>query len=172
MHPAATDPDLSAFRDRPDFKIPVSVLVVVYCAELEVLLLERADRPGYWQSVTGSKDCVNEDLESTACRELHEETGIEVGSNAVARAALVDWDQRHVYPIHPAWRYRYAPGVIRNVEHVFGVCVPRDIAVTLALREHLQYRWLPWKEAAVACSSHTNAQAIRGLPLRAGAGPA
>lgn len=169
MHPLATDPDLSALRDRPAFKIPVSVLVVVYTAELEVLLLERADRPGWWQSVTGSMDPLDENSVRTAWRELGEETGIVPGSNGVARAALVDWDQRDVYPILPAWRQRYAPGVHHNVEHVFGVCVPRGIAVTVAPAEHLQYRWLAWQEAAGACFSHTNAQAIRALPLRAGA---
>ena len=35
-------------------KLPVSVLVVVHTEALDVLLLERAARPGYWQSVTGS----------------------------------------------------------------------------------------------------------------------
>ena len=169
MHRLANDAQPPAYGVRPAAKkIPVSVLVVVYCVELEVLLLERADRPGYWQSVTGSKDDMSEDLVSTAARELREETGIEVGGNVLPRTALIDWDQRNVYEIHPAWRDRYAAGITHNVEHVFGVCVPRDSAVKVAPGEHLQYRWLTWRAAADACFSHTNANAIRQLPLRAG----
>ena len=57
-------------------KIPESVLVVIYTPALDVLLIERADAPGFWQSVTGSKDAVDEPLASTAMREVAEETGI------------------------------------------------------------------------------------------------
>ena len=49
------------------YKIPVSVLVVVYTADLEILLLERTDRDGFWQSVTGSRE-LNESLDQTAVR--------------------------------------------------------------------------------------------------------
>ena len=38
------------------YKLPLSVLVIVHTASRDVLLLERALRPGYWQSVTGSVD--------------------------------------------------------------------------------------------------------------------
>src|SRR5512145_1520230 len=38
------------------FKQPVSVLVVIYTAALDVLLLERSAHPGFWQSVTGSRE--------------------------------------------------------------------------------------------------------------------
>ena len=147
-------------------KIPESVLVVIYSPALEVLLIERADRPGYWQSVTGSKDRVDEALGDTAIREVFEETGIVVGSEAVPRANLEDWDTRTVYEIYPIWRHRYAVGVTHNTEHVFGLLVPRDIAVQLAPREHVRYRWLPWDEAARACFSSSNAHAIRQLPQR------
>ncbi|MFT3664459.1 dihydroneopterin triphosphate diphosphatase [Piscinibacter sp.] len=145
-------------------KIPESVLVVIHTREREVLLIERADAPGTWQSVTGSKDREDERFEQTAIREVAEETGIVVGSPAVPRAALVDWNLRNVYDIFPAWRHRYAPGVTRNTEHVFGLVVPRDIAVTLSPREHLAWRWLPWREAADACFSFSNAEAILHLP--------
>jgi dATP pyrophosphohydrolase len=149
--------------DRP-YKIPESVLVVIHTADLDVLLLERADRPGFWQSVTGSKDAVEEDLEQTAVREVAEETGIVVGSAQVPSSQLRDWQLRNVYEIYPVWRHRYAPGVLHNTEHVFGLRVPRDIEVRLAPREHLRFKWLPWREAADRCFSSSNAEAILMLP--------
>lgn len=149
--------------DRP-FKIPESVLVVVHTVDLEVLLIERADKPGFWQSVTGSKDSVEEDLEQTAVREVAEETGIVIGSSLVPRANLRDWALANVYEIYPVWRHRYAPGVTHNTEHVFGLRVPRDCAVTLAPREHTRFEWLPWREAADRCFSSSNAEAILMLP--------
>jgi len=151
----------------PVYKIPESVLVVIHSADLQVLLIERADKPGFWQSVTGSKDAVDEPLVDTAVREVFEETGIRIGSERVPMANLRDWQLSNVYEIYPVWRHRYAPGVTRNTEHVFGLQVPRDIAVTLAPREHLQHRWLPWREAADLCFSPSNAEAILQLPRHA-----
>jgi dihydroneopterin triphosphate diphosphatase len=147
-------------------KIPESVLVVVHTAELEVLLIERADRPGYWQSVTGSKDRVDEPLVDTCVREVWEETGIRIGSAAVPAAALSDWALANVYEIYPIWRHRYAPGVTHNTEHVFGLCVPRATAVVLNPREHLRHQWLNWRAAADACFSPSNAEAILQLSQR------
>lgn len=141
------------------YKIPESVLVVIYTPELDVLLLERADKPGFWQSVTGSKDSMDEPLVETAIREVAEETGIDATA-----FALKDWALSNIYEIYPVWRHRYAPGVTHNTEHVFGLCVRRDVAVTLAPREHLRYRWLPWREAADQCFSASNAEAILQLP--------
>lgn len=151
----------------PAYKIPESVLVVIHSADLQVLLIERADKPGFWQSVTGSKDEPDEPLAGTAVREVFEETGIRIGSDQVPIANLSDWQLSNVYEIYPVWRHRYAPGVTRNTEHVFGLCVPRDIAITLAPREHLQHRWLPWREAADLCFSPSNAEAILQLPRHA-----
>jgi dihydroneopterin triphosphate diphosphatase len=145
-------------------KIPESVLVVIHTADLQVLLIERADRPGFWQSVTGSKDAIEELLFDTAQREVLEETGIAIGSPAVPLHHLRDWNLRNVYEIYPVWRHRYAPGVTHNTEHVFGLQVPRDVAITLAPREHLQYEWLPWREAADRCFSPSNAEAVMQLP--------
>lgn len=142
-------------------KIPESVLVVIHTPELEVLLIERADRPGYWQSVTGSLDSADEALEHTAARELFEETGIVADGNAIR---LHDWHLSNVYEIYPVWRHRYAPGVTRNTEHVFSVCVPRSTPIVLAPREHLRYAWLPYLEAAERCFSSSNAEAILQLP--------
>ena len=147
-----------------DYKIPESVLVVIHSADLHVLLIERADKPGFWQSVTGSKDTLDEPLQLTAVREVFEETGIAIGGDQVALNSLRDWQLSNVYTIYPAWRQRYAPGVTQNTEHVFGLCVPRDITITLAPREHLQHRWMPWREAADQCFSPSNAEAILQLP--------
>lgn len=138
-------------------KIPRSVLVVIHTPALEVLLIERADRPGFWQSVTGSLDAEDEALDATARREVQEETGITTG-------LLRDWNQTNVYEIFPNWRHRYAPGVTHNTEHVFGLTVPAGTPVVLAPREHLQHQWLPWREAAARCFSPSNAQAILQLP--------
>ncbi len=145
------------------YKIPVSVLVVVHTPELHVLLLERADRPGFWQSVTGSQD-EGETLEQTAVREIQEETGLDA-----ARHRLLDWHQQNRYEIYQRWRHRYAPGVTHNIEHVFGLKVPVLLAVTLAPKEQLRYEWLPWREAADKVFSWSNAEAIRELPQRVAA---
>ena len=145
-------------------KIPESVLVVIHTPALDVLLIERADKPGFWQSVTGSKDSLDEPTLDTAIREVAEETGIVVGSPAVPLSALQDWGLRNVYEIYPVWRHRYAPGVTHNTEHVFGLTVPAGTPVVLAPREHLQFVWLPWREAADRCFSPSNAEAVLHLP--------
>ncbi|WDZ96414.1 dihydroneopterin triphosphate diphosphatase [Herbaspirillum sp. WKF16] len=156
------------------YKIPESVLVVIHTAQREVLLIERADKPGFWQSVTGSKDTPEEDLSETARREVQEETGILVRAPGVESGHgegrrlpaenLRDWQLSNIYEIYPVWRHRYAPGVTKNTEHVFGLLVPRDIPITLAPREHTRHEWLPLREAADRCFSPSNAEAILQLP--------
>lgn len=171
------------------FKIPQSVLVVIHTPALEVLLIERFDAPGYWQSVTGSKDTPDEPLIETARREVAEETGILVASEAIPAGAsaeaaglpatqadgiarphlipaamLRDWHLSNIYEIYPVWRHRYAPGVTQNTEYVFGLTVPRETPITLSPREHTAYQWLPWREAADKCFSPSNAEAILQLP--------
>ncbi len=167
------------------YKIPESVLVIIYTTGLDVLLIERADKPAFWQSVTGSKDTLDEPLHETAIREVAEETGIFVGDSntSVASACLPqlstakesvnavvplnnlhDWQLSNVYEIYPVWRHRYAPGITQNTEHVFSLLVPRDIPITLAPREHVNYLWMPYREAADKCFSPSNAEAILQLP--------
>ncbi|HEY4541906.1 MAG TPA: dihydroneopterin triphosphate diphosphatase [Noviherbaspirillum sp.] len=153
------------------YKLPESVLVVIHTPDLQVLLIERADKPGFWQSVTGSKDTEHESLEQTAIREVAEETGIRItdhplAANEVHTSNLTNWHLSNIYEIYPVWRHRYAPGVTKNTEHVFGLCVPRDIPITLAPREHLRHLWLPYREAADRCFSPSNAEAILHLPSR------
>ena len=142
------------------FKIPRSVLVVIHTPALEVLLIERADKPGFWQSVTGSLDREDEPLQATAWREVAEETGITPATGGTLR----DWQIENVYEIYPTWRHRYAPGVTHNTEHVFGLTVPGRVPVTLHPREHLAHVWLPWQDAAARCFSPSNADAILQLP--------
>jgi dATP pyrophosphohydrolase len=141
------------------FKIPQSVLVVIHTPALEVLLINRTDVPGYWQSVTGSIDHADEPFEQAAIREVREETGIDS-----ALGTLTDWGLENVYDIYPHYLHRYAPGVWRNREHVFGLCVPAGTPVTLNPREHTAYQWLPYRQAADTCFSPSNAEAILMLP--------
>lgn len=148
----------------PAGKIPQSVLVVIHTAALEVLLLERADHPGFWQSVTGSLDTPDEPPRAACAREVAEETGL-----AIEPDRFDDWLLEHRYAIFAEWRHRYAPGVTHNTEHVFGLRVDRPFQPRLAPREHRASRWLPWREAADACFSWTNAAAIRELPRRSSA---
>ncbi len=148
------------------YKIPESVLVVIHTPDLQVLLIERADPPGFWQSVTGSKDRLDEPAAETARREVLEETGFDI--DAVG-GVLTDWQLANVYDIYPRWRHRYAPGVTRNTEHVFGLQLPSALTPTLAPREHLSWQWLPWREAADRCFSPSNAEAVLQLPRLADA---
>lgn len=140
-------------------KQPISVLVVIHTPSRDVLLLERAKHPGYWQSVTGSREG-DESLIDTARREVAEETGIRADA-----ADLVDWHLSNTFEIYPLWRHRYADGVTHNVEHVFSLCLPTRIDVQTAADEHRAWRWLPQREAAAACFSWTNRDAILMLPV-------
>ena len=142
-------------------KIPISVLVVIYKSNRDVLLIERADRSGFWQSVTGSLDAPDEDLALAATREVFEETGIAV--DLLPKGALQNMHQQIEYEIYPEWRFRYAPGVTRNIEHWFALQVPDDTLVKLAPREHVAYEWLPFVEAAKKCFSPSNGEAILKL---------
>jgi len=141
------------------FKQPISVLVVIYTPDLQVLLLERADHPGYWQSVTGSCD-PGETLRQTAVREVREETGLDA-----EKYALTDWNRQFDFEIFEEWRHRYAPGVTHNTEHVFGLELPQPLSVTVEPREHLGFIWLPHEEAAHKVFSWTNAAAIERLRI-------
>ncbi len=157
-----------------EYKRPISVLVVIYTAPStgsatgaragdngrQALLLERADYPGYWQSVTGSCE-PGEALRDTAVREVSEETGIDA-----TLYALTDWHLQNVYDIYPQWRYRYAPGVTQNTEHVFGLKLPHPVAVELDPNEHLNFQWLEWHDAAEKVFSPSNRAAILQLAER------
>jgi dihydroneopterin triphosphate diphosphatase len=142
-------------------KKPVSVLVLIHTPALEILLLERTSRPGFWQSVTGSQEGP-ESLAETALREVREETGIDADAQQ-----LVDWRLSNRYEIFPEWRHRYGPGVTENVEHVFSLRLPEPLPVMLSPSEHLASQWLPWQQAAATCFSWSNRDAILMLGLGA-----
>jgi dihydroneopterin triphosphate diphosphatase len=144
----------------PHYKQPISALIVIYTPALDVLLLERADFPGYWQSVTGSRNG-DESLRQTAIREVGEETGLDAN-----RYELTDWNTQNVYEIYRQWLHRYPPGTTHNTEHVFGLQLPEAVEVELAPREHLRYQWLPWQAAADKVFSPSNRAAILQLPER------
>ncbi len=141
------------------FKIPRSVLVVIHTANLQIVLLERLGKPGYWQSVTGSQQA-GESLEATARREVAEETGLDTRS-----VPLHDWRLRNEYRIFPEWRWRYAPGITRNTEHVFSLELPNLVDIAISPNEHSAYRWVDYQEAATQCFSWSNRDALRLLPI-------
>jgi len=144
----------------PRYKQPVSVLVVIHTPKLDVLLLERADHPGYWQSVTGSCE-QGETLTETAIREVREETGLDA-----THFRLTDWKLQNIYEIYPHWRFRYPPDTSQNTEHVFALEVPQPLPVQLAPQEHLSFQWLAWQDAADRVFSPSNRSAILQLPER------
>lgn len=147
------------------YKIPASVLVVIYTTAHHVLLLRRTAGDGlggeFWQSVTGSKDCADEPWEEVAVREVWEETGIDARAPG---CQLHDWGLENRYPIYPQWLHRYAPDVAMNTERVWGLEVPSYVQVTLNPREHTAFAWHPWREAADRCYAPSNAEAILHLP--------
>ncbi len=153
------------------FKIPQSVLVVIYTPALDVLLIRRADAweasQVFWQSVTGSKDAEDEAWATTAAREVLEETGIDCQPGTPLAAHLQDWNLENIYTIYPRWLHRYAASVTHNTERLFGLQVLEHVAVTLNPREHTAYQWLPYSEAADLCFSPSNAEAILSLPAMA-----
>ncbi len=142
------------------FKTPVSALVLIHTANLQVLIMERADKGGFWQSVTGSLEAA-ETPRQAAIREVLEETGLDA-----TQYDLQDWQASNTYEIYPHWRYRYAPGITTNVEHLFALELPKEITITLARDEHVQYEWVDWREAAKRVFSWTNVDALKRLGER------
>ncbi|HQS43435.1 MAG: dihydroneopterin triphosphate diphosphatase [Methylotenera sp. 24-45-7] len=142
------------------FKTPISALVLIHTTDLQVLIMERADKPGYWQSVTGSIEGDETPLQA-AVREVHEETGLDA-----LKYDLQDWQASNVYEIYPHWRHRYAPGVTENREHLFGLTLPAPLPIKLAPDEHLRYEWVDWREAAKRVFSWTNVDALKRLGER------
>ena len=139
----------------PPLRRPESVLIVIYTAGGEFLLLERRRPPGFWQSVTGSLEW-GEMPDDAARREVVEETGITQGL-----LRNLQWTQ--IYDILPSFGKKYAPGVTRNLEHAFALKLTSRVPVTLSPAEHSQYRWAPADAAADLASSESNRAVIRQL---------
>jgi len=144
------------------FKTPVSALVLIHTSDLQVLIMERADKAGFWQSVTGSIEA-GETPYDAAIREVFEETGLDA-----TQYPLEDWQCSNVYEIYPHWRHRYAPGVMHNTEHIFGLELPAPIPIRLEPNEHVRYEWVDWREAAKRVFSWTNVDALSKLGERHG----
>jgi dATP pyrophosphohydrolase len=142
----------------PRHKRPESVLVVVYTAAAEVLVLLRRQPPDFWQSVTGSLRWEETDPLDAARRELREETGL--GDEVM----VVDCGTVNRFPILPPWRHRYAPDATENIEHVFRVLLPERRPIVLNPAEHGEYEWLPRAVAAARVASYTDRDAILALP--------
>jgi len=139
------------------YKTPISALVLIHTPDLQVLIMERADKAGFWQSVTGSVEG-DENPYQAAIREVHEETGLDA-----LQYTLQDWHASNVYEIYPHWHYRYALGVTHNREHLFSLTVPGPLPIKLAPNEHVQYEWVDWREAAKRVFSWTNVDALKRL---------
>ncbi len=144
------------------FKTPVSALVLIHTNDLQVLIMERADKAGYWQSVTGSLEQGETPIQA-AIREVQEETGLDA-----TQYDLQDWQASNIYEIYPHWRHRYAPDVTHNTEHLFGLELPSPLPIKLAPDEHLRYEWVDWREAAKRVFSWTNIDALSKLGERHG----
>lgn len=144
------------------FKTPISALVLIHTEDLQVLIMERTDKKGFWQSVTGSLEQGETPLQA-AIREVQEETGLDA-----TQYQLQDWHATNVYEIYPHWRYRYASGVTHNTEHLFGLLLPKTLPIKMAPDEHVQYEWVDWHEAAKRVFSWTNIDALSKLGERHG----
>ena len=142
------------------YKTPISALVLIHTPDLQVLIMERTDKTGFWQSVTGSIEG-DETPREAAVREVREETGLDA-----IEYDFQDWQASNIYEIYPHWRHRYAPGVTENTEHLFGLCLPKPLAIKLAPDEHVRYEWVDWREAASRVFSWTNIDALKRLGTR------
>ena len=136
-------------------KIPISVLIIVYTKNKDILLLNKKGKDSMWQSITGSLQ-INEKPLDAAKRELFEETGI-VSNN------IIDCKKEHIFEIYEMWRHKYEDGITHNTEHVFKLELDDIIDIKLDSDEHDSFEWVTRVKAAEKVFSHTNRQAIFDL---------
>jgi dihydroneopterin triphosphate diphosphatase len=134
-------------------KRPESVLVLVYTPDAEILILERRQPTGFYQSVTGSLEW-GEGHAEAALRELREETGLDPETSPAPCHLEADFE------IHPAWRHRFPPGTESNHETVFCWRAPGPLPIRINPDEHVSWQWLPFDRALEAMSSWTNRRAL------------
>lgn len=144
------------------YRRPESVLVLIYDTQHQVLLLERSDVAGYWQSVTGSLE-PGETPAQAARRELFEETGLSESRSH----PLQDLRRQVRFTIPPRWQHRFAPHITTNLEHQFALQVPAGTPVRLSPDEHLRAAWLSAGQALKQVSSWSNREAIELVLCRA-----
>jgi len=141
--------------ERPEFKRPESILVVIHTLTDEALMLHRVAPSRFWQSVTGSLEAGEAPIDAVI-REIAEETGLQV-----APAQVHDWQLENRFAIPPRWAQRYAPGTTANTEHVFSLCLDAPCPVTIDADEHDEMRWMPIDEAVGLAWSWTNRDVLR-----------
>ncbi len=120
-----------------------SVQVVIFDDSLIkplYLLLRRTDeRGGFWQPVTGKiKKKQSELPKEAAIREVFEETGLE--------GELLDLDYIHSFYIEPQFLKKPQTKPQTNLEYSFALRTKKQ-AVKLSPKEHIDFEWLPYKEA-------------------------
>jgi dihydroneopterin triphosphate diphosphatase len=134
------------------------VLVVVFTAVGDVLLLKRSQPFEFWQSVTGSLRH-DESHAAAASRELTEETGL------TDQGTLTFTGISRQFAIDERWRNRFPAGIVENVEYEYHYRLTDKVAVTLRDDEHSDSTWLPVNEAVDRVWSWTNQAALRQLQV-------
>ncbi|MEL0102657.1 MAG: dihydroneopterin triphosphate diphosphatase [Gammaproteobacteria bacterium] len=136
-------------------KIPISVLVLIYTKNKDILILKKNNDKDMWQSVTGSIND-GESVDDAAKREVYEETGLNADN-------IINCNKQYIFEIYEMWRYKYDDNVTHNTEHVFLLELDERKDIVIDKEEHVSYEWTSRVKAAEKVFSHTNRQAIFDL---------
>ena len=145
-------------------RLPLQVLVLPFRrrsdGRIEFAIFRRRDfAQACWQGVAGGVE-QGESLEQAARRELMEEAGIPPGATLVPLDAVAS-----VPASEFADREAWGPGVYVVTEHAFGARVEDAQTITLS-REHTEYRWALYEEAAQLLRWDSNRTALWELNER------